>query len=106
MGTAHEVGIGDVVQEAGAERGRVVVVDAYRSIRVRDDRYGIGTGAQGGQALADGANAATRSDRRLAIQATTTVALRSLTGCLRGPGGSQPRRPGPVPAFQALVPET
>jgi len=48
------VEIGDVVQEAGVERGRVLVVDAYRPIGVRDDRYGIGTAAHGGETLADG----------------------------------------------------
>jgi hypothetical protein len=32
MSAAHEVGIGDVVQESGVERDRVVVVDAHRPI--------------------------------------------------------------------------
>ena len=69
MGAAHEVGIGDVVQESGVERDRVVVVDAYRPIRVWGDGYGIGTAAQAGETLADGREERTdvheAADRRM-----------------------------------------
>jgi hypothetical protein len=54
VGAAHEVGILDVVQESGVQSGRVVVVDAYRPVRVRGDWDGIGTAAQGREIFAGG----------------------------------------------------
>jgi hypothetical protein len=54
VGSADELGVGDVVQEAIVERGGVAGVDADRPVRLRDDGHGVGTGADGGQVLADG----------------------------------------------------
>jgi hypothetical protein len=45
VGAADQVGVGDVVQEAGVKGSGVAVVDAERPVVVRDDRDGVGSTA-------------------------------------------------------------